>query len=700
MKNSSKEKSLIIVESPTKARTIQNFLGDRFSVLSSYGHIRDLPKTKIGIDLENSFQPQFVISKKTKKTVNLLKSAAKKSKKIILATDEDREGESIAFHLREVLNIKENYERIVFHEITKDAIERALKNPRAIDMDLVFAQFGRRILDRIVGYKLSPFLWKKVAKNLSAGRVQSVATRLIVEREREISSFVPQEYWSIKALFQKIQTSRPCQDQDEQQKSEIQNEFEALLVKKNGGIIPKFAIKTKEKAESIIGELDGAEYKIKEIVKKEIGKNPLPPFTTSTLQQEGWKRLRFSAKKIMSLAQKLYEQGLITYHRTDSFNLSHASLVGARNFILKNIGKNYWKMRKFKTKSRTAQEAHEAIRPTYPDQSPEKITSLEKSMLDLYSLVWKRFIASQMQPAIFNFQKAEIEAKNYAFQATGQSLKFDGFLKIYPLVFKEKQISNLEKNEVLSLKKITPQQHFTQPPSRYTEATLIKALEEKGIGRPSTYAPIISTIQERNYVQKIERGNLIPTEIGFLVNDLLVEHFPKIVDINFTAKLEKELDEIAQGKIRWQDVISNFYAPFKENLDKKEREISKEEIAQEKTDKNCPSCGGQLIIRIGRFGKFYACNGFPKCRYTAPIDSKRINIKCPKCKIGEIVEKRTKKRKIFYGCSKYPDCDFATWNEPIKEFCEKCKWVLVKIKKGQKKCSNPECFNLEKKIKN
>lgn len=690
MKNPSKEKSLIIVESPTKARTIQNFLGDRFSVLSSYGHIRDLPKTKIGIDLENGFRPQFVIPKKTKKTVGLLKSAAKKSKNIILATDEDREGESIAFHLKEVLNIEENHERIVFHEITKDAIEKALKNPRAIDMDLVFAQFGRRILDRIVGYKLSPFLWKKVAKNLSAGRVQSVATRLVVEREREINSFVSQEYWGIEAFFQKIQIA----------KSEIQNEFGALLIKKDGRIIPKFGIKNKEEAERIINELNGAEYKIKDIVKKEIKKNPLPPFKTSVLQQEAWKRLHFSAKKTMSLAQKLYEQGLITYHRTDSFNLSNISLTAARDFVLKNIGENYWKIRKFKTKSGTAQEAHEAIRPTYPDQSPEKITNLEKSMLNLYSLIWKRFIASQMQPAIFNFQKAEIEAKNYTFRATGQSLKFDGFLKIYPMIFKEKQLGNLEKNEILSLKKLTPQQHFTQPPPRYTEATLIKALEEKGIGRPSTYAPIISTIQERNYVQKIEKSNLVPTEIGLLVNDLLVEHFPKIVDTSFTAELEKELDEIAQGKIRWQDVISNFYAPFKENLDKKEGEISKKEIAQEKTDKNCPSCDGQLIIRIGRFGKFYACANFPKCRYTAPLESKRIDIKCPKCNIGEIVEKRTKKRKIFYGCSKYPECDFATWNEPIKEFCEKCRWVLVKTKGGQKKCSNPECSNLEKKTKN
>ncbi len=685
MKNSSKEKSLIIVESPAKARTIQNFLGERFSAISSYGHIRDLPKTKIGIDLENSFQPQFVISKKTAKIVTLLRSAAKKSKNIILATDEDREGESIAFHLKEALNLGENYERIVFHEITKDAIEKALKNPKTIDMDLVFAQFGRRILDRIVGYKLSPFLWKKVAKKLSAGRVQSVATRLIVEREREISGFLSQEYWSVEAILKKIQNSGNAMD------------FPAFLVKKNGKNIPKLGIKNQEEAQSIINELNGAEYKIKDIIKKEIKKNPLPPLTTSALQQEGWKNFHFSAKKTMSLAQRLYEQGLITYHRTDSLNLSNASLIAARNFISEKIGENYCKTRRFKTKSRTAQEAHEAIRPTYPDQSPEKITDMEKDMAVLYALIWKRFLASQMQSAIFHFQKAEIGAKDYTFRATGQSLIFDGFLKICPMVFKEKQLGNLEKNEILSLKKLTPQQHFTQPPPRYTEATLIKALEEKGIGRPSTYAPVISTIQERNYVQKIERGNLVPTEIGFLVNDLLVEHFPKIVDLNFTAELEKELDEIAQGKIKWQEVISNFYAPFKENLDKKEGEVSKKEIAQEKTDRNCPACNGQLIIRIGRFGKFYACGNFPKCRYTAPLESKRIDIKCPKCNIGEIVEKRTKKRKIFYGCSKYPECDFATWDTPIKESCEKCKWALVKTKREQKKCSNPNCSTLEKK---
>ncbi len=700
MKSSSQKKSLIIVESPTKARTIQKFLGNDFSIHSSYGHIRDLPKTKFGVDVENNFEPQFIISSKFKKTMNLLKNEAKKAGGIILATDEDREGESIAFHLKEALALDERYKRIVFHEITKSAIKEALLSPRKIDIDLVHAQFGRRVLDRIVGYKLSPFLWKKIAKGLSAGRVQSVAVRLVVEREKEIKDFIKQEYWTIEALLEKITDSKPHISE----KSQVQNKgsgdgFAAILTKKDGNVLPKLGIKNRKGAENIIEDLKGAKYKVSNIEKKELKRNPPPPFITSSLQQEAWKKLRFPAKKTMFLAQNLYERGFITYHRTDSLNISNLALAGAKELIGKSFGKDYWQFRKFKTKSKTAQEAHEAIRPTYPQNSADKIkkeSNLEKNQIKLYELIWRRFIASQMRSAVFDFQKVEIQAKNYIFQSTGQSLKFDGFLKIYPVSFTENELPVLKINEGLFLKKLIPRQHFTQPPPRYTEATLIRALEEKGIGRPSTYAPTISTIQERNYIQKIERGALMPTEIAIIVNNLLVEHFPNIVDINFTAKMEEELDEIARGKIKWQDAIKKFYHPFEKNLNKKGAEISKKEIAQEKTDKICPECGSPIVIKLGRFGKFYACNKFPDCKYSKSLEANQLNIKCPKCKSAEIVEKRTRKGKIFYGCPKYPQCDFATWNKPTGEFCKKCGWVLVKTKREQIKCANPKCADLEK----
>ena len=683
-------KNLVIVESPTKAHTIQRFLGKDFLVLSSFGHIRDLPKSSLGVDIENNFQPKFVVPKKSRKVVNFLKKESEKAKNIILATDEDREGEAIAYHLKEVLGL-EDYQRIVFHEITKSAIEEALNHPRKIDMDLVYAQFGRRVLDRIVGYMLSPFLWRKVARGLSAGRVQSVAVRLIVEREREIEKFVPQEYWTIVAKLLKFKIKNEKLKID-------QKEFEAVLIKKNGKVIPKLGIRSKEEAEKIVSELQDAEFIVKDIKRKEAKKNPPPPFITSTLQQEAWQRLKFPAKKTMFLAQNLYEKGFITYHRTDSLNLSKMALSQARKFVEENFGKDYWRYRVFKTKSKVAQEAHEAIRPTYIQNTPENLEKkLDKDQLKLYDLIWRRFLATQMAEAIFDSTIVEIEANSksqiskYAFRAEGQILKFDGFLKIYPLSIKETQLPALEINEILEAKKIAPIQHFTQPPPRYTEATLIKVLEENGIGRPSTYAPIISTIQERNYVQKDRKKRFFPTEIGIVVNDLLVEHFPTIVDIKFTAKMEKQLDEIAQGKKQWTEVIREFYQPFEANLKKKEKELSKQEIAEEKTDKTCPLCGAPVIIKLGKFGRFYACSNFPKCKYTAPLEENRLKIKCPKCKKGEIVEKRTRKGKVFYACNKYPECDFAVWDKPTGEMCPKCGWPLLKTKRGQIKCSNPEC---------
>ncbi len=662
---------LLIVESPTKCKTLGKFLGKNYKISASFGHVRDLPKSKLGVDVEKNFEPQYVIPTKSRKTVNQLKKDAKESDKIILATDEDREGEAIAYHLKEILKLK-SYERIVFHEITETAIKKALKNPRQINMGLVNAQTARRVLDRIVGYKLSPFLWKKVARGLSAGRVQSVAVRLIIEREREIEKFIKQEYWSISALLLK----------------EKNKEFETLLIEQDGKKITKLGIENKKQADMIVKDLEDAEYRVASIQKKETKKHPLPPFTTSTLQQTAGRWFGFTSKKTMMLAQSLYQRGLITYHRTDSLNLSAQALSEAKSYINKKYGSSYYISRKFKTKSKGAQEAHEAIRPTQLQLEPSFKNKPEEK---LYQLISNRFLASQMTPALFDATNIKIKAKDYLFQTNGQILKFDGFLKIYPMKFKEAELPDLKEKEKLELKELIPEQHFTQPPARYNEPNLIKILEEHGIGRPSTYAPTISTIQWRNYVQKNEQKRFEPTEIGIVVNDILVEHFPKIVDIEFTAKMESTLDDIEEGKEKWQEVIGDFYEPFEQNLKQKEKELSKQEIAEEKTDKTCPKCNSPLIIKLGRFGKFYACTGFPKCRFTESLKDNKLNIKCPKCKTGAITEKRTKKGKIFYGCDKYPKCDFAVWDKPTGDLCPKCKWLLIKTKRNQIKCSNPDC---------
>jgi DNA topoisomerase-1 len=681
--------NLVIVESPTKGNTIKKFLGPKYRVVASYGHVRDLPKSEFGIDVENGFQPKYIIPLKSKKIVKALKEEVKKSNLTILATDEDREGEAIAWHLSQALDLngEKTYQRIVFHEITKSAVEEALKNPRKIDINLVDSQQARRILDRIVGYKLSPFLWKKIARGLSAGRVQSVAVRLVVEREREIQNFIPQEYWTIEALLKK-------------QRVINSEQFTALLVKKEDKVIPKLGIKTKKEADEIIKDLEGTEYKVLNIEKKEVKRNPFPPFTTSTLQQEAWQRFRFPSKFTMRVAQNLYERGFITYHRTDSLNLSNLALFSAKKFITDNYGQNYWAgfLRKYKTKSKGAQEAHEAIRPTYPDNTPEKLKEkLDDNQFNLYDLIWRRFIACQMAQAIFDSTAIDISAKTYTFRATGQILKFDGFLKVYPIKYEEKELPLLETNEILELMKLNVLQHFTQPPSRYSEATLIKALEENGIGRPSTYAPILSTIQERNYIEKDENRKFKPTEIGFVVNDLLVAHFPEIVDIKFTAKMEEELDEIAEDKKEWVPVIKEFYNPFEEHLNKKYKEVSKKDFTEKPTEKKCPKCGSPLLIRLGKYGEFYACSKFPECRYTESLEKNNLNIDCPKCEKGKILAKRTKKGKIFYGCSNYPDCDFALWDKPTDEKCPKCTSLLVETKRKQIKCSNKECdYKIEK----
>lgn len=669
-------KSLVIVESPTKANTIKKFLGADTSVLSSYGHIRDLPKSTLGIDPEKDFEIKYVIPTKARKNVNALKKEVEKSDMVYVATDPDREGEAIAWHLINVLNLDKNkYKRISFHEITKTAIEEALKNPTELNIDLVDAQQARRALDRIVGYKLSPFLWKKVMRGLSAGRVQSVAVRLIVDRENEIKNFKPEEYWSIAAMLEK----------------ESKEQFEAVLTKKDEKPISKMGIKTKEEGEKIKEDLEKSEYKISSIEKKEVKRSPSAPFTTSSLQQEASKKLHYPAKMTMSIAQALYEKGLITYHRTDSLNISEQAVASAADYITKKFGKDYHQIRKFKTKGR-AQEAHEAIRPTVIENEPDSL-KIEDKYKKLYKLIWIKFIASQMKEAVFDSIKVEIETDNgYTLQSNGSTLKFDGFLKVYPMKFEEKTLPRLEEKEKLNLIEIKPEQHFTQPPARFTEAGLIKELETNEIGRPSTYAPIISTIQARNYVEKNQERRFQPTEIGTNVNEMLVEHFPDIVDIKFTANMEKELDEIAEGNENWKTILKDFYTPFNENLEKKEKDVERKKPEDIPTDEKCPKCGKPMVIKTGRFGKFLACTGFPECKTTKTIEDKnaKTGIICPACEQGEIIQKKSKRGKIFYGCSKWPDCTFALWDKPTGEKCPKCNSLMVE--KGKKtKCSNKNC---------
>jgi len=669
-------KSLVIVESPTKANTIKKFLGADTSVLSSYGHIRDLPKSTLGIDTEKGFEVKYVIPTKAKKNVTALKKEVEKADTVYVATDPDREGEAIAWHLIEVLKLdKDRYKRISFHEITKPAIEEALKNPTELNIDLVDAQQARRVLDRLVGYKLSPFLWKKIMRGLSAGRVQSVAVRLIVDRENEINNFKPEEYWSISAILEKDSEER----------------FEAILTKKDGKAIGKMGIQTEKEGKDIEKELKETTYEVSLIEKKETRRSPLPPFTTSSLQQEASKKLRYPAKMTMSIAQALYEKGLITYHRTDSLNLSTQALSAAASFVSKKYGNNYLETRVFKAKGR-AQEAHEAIRPTIVENEPGEL-KMEDKYKKLYKLIWERFVASQMKPAVFDSIKVEVETDNgYTLQSNGSTLRFDGFLKVYPMKFEEKTLPGLEKGEKLGLIEIKPEQHFTEPPARYTEASLIKELEENEIGRPSTYAPIISTIQMRNYVEKNKERRFVPTEIGIKVNEMLVEHFPEIVDIKFTANMEKELDDIAEGKENWKKVLEDFYSPFNEHLEKKYVEVEKKKEEPIPTDEICPKCGKPMVIKTGRFGKFLACTGFPECKSTKNIkdETKKTGITCPKCEQGELTEKKSKRGKIFYGCPNWPDCDFAVWDKPTGEKCPKCGSLMVE--KGKKvKCSNKNC---------
>lgn len=645
-------KPLIIVESPTKARTLSRFLGDNFRIEASMGHVRDLPKAKLGVDVEKDFEPQYVIPKDKRKTVENLKEISKAASEIILATDPDREGEAIAWHISFLATDKkadaEKLKRIVFHEITQEAIDHAMNTPRSIDLQLVDAQQARRILDRLVGYKLSPLLWFKVKKGLSAGRVQSIAVRLIVEREREIEAFQPDEYWSIDALL-----------------SKSNDKFTASLIEKEG---KKIDLKKEKDSKAVVEELDKAKYFVKNVNQKESKKSPYPPFTTSTLTQAASNRFGYTAKKTMKLAQDLYEEGYITYHRTDSYNLSQSILDAAKKYIEKNLGKEYLSeggKRVYKTKSKIAQEAHEAIRPTKLEVDKDQVDQ-SNDHKKLYKLIWDRFIASQLADAIYDQITLDIEADKYLLRASGSIIKFPGWLKVYGREegdqVEEKNVPLLKVGDQLKLEELIPEQHFTQPPPRYTEASLIKALEEKGIGRPSTYAPIISTILDRNYVEREER-KFKPTPLGVATNDFLVKGFPKLIDAAFTAKMEDSLDDIATGEIAWVPVIKEFFGPFEKDLDKAYKN-DRVKVEAEETDELCPD-GHHLVVRYGRFGKFLACEKFPDHKFTKNFEEK-IEAVCPDS--GDpVVVRRTRKGRPFFGCSAYPKCKWMSWKNPVQE---------------------------------
>jgi DNA topoisomerase-1 len=730
--------NLVIVESPTKARTIQKFLGKSYKVESSFGHIMDLPKTTLGVDVEHNYEPSYVVPAKAKKVVATLKELAKKADEVILATDEDREGEAISWHLAQSLKLKPaGIRRIVFHEITKRAIEEALQNPRGLDENLIDAQQARRVLDRLVGYKLSPFLWKKVARGLSAGRVQSVAVRLIVEREEEIKKFKPRAYWSVNALLQ----------------TDTHDALNAELIAIAGKTLKKFDIPDAAHAQEIKKELERARYAIAAIEKKQTTKAPLPPFTTATLQQTANARLGFSAKQTMTLAQKLYETGLITYMRTDSLNLSEQFITDARSYIAKTYGEKYLPAtaRRYKAKAKNAQEAHEAIRPTNAETTFENLKAgMDEGQKKLYRLIWQRALAAQAAKAMLDNTGITIDAqadKTYRLKSSGQVITFDGYLKIYPQTTKENILPAVRQDTPLKLEKINTDEHVTEPPARYSDATLVKALEKYGIGRPSTYAPTIATIIARNYVERDDKKRLAPTDIALIVNKLLVEHFPHVVDYQFTADMEEKLDDIAAGKITWQKPIDAFYKPFIKNLEEKNKELTKKELTEEKTDEVCDKCASPMVVKMGRYGKFLACSNFPECKNTkqlangdrdhngqkddeqlkkleekypnvkcdkcgAPmiakvgrygafiacsnyptckniLDTNGTGVKCPQCELGEITQKRGR-RGIFYACNQYPACKFALWAKPTGEKCEQCGSLLVEAKDGVK-CSNKEC---------
>ncbi|UXR29462.1 type I DNA topoisomerase [Staphylococcus simulans] len=676
--------NLVIVESPAKAKTIEKYLGKRYKVIASMGHVRDLPRSQMGVDVEDDFEPKYITIRGKGPVVQELKRYAKKAKKIFLASDPDREGEAIAWHLANILKLDEHAKnRVVFNEITKDAVKESFKTPRSIEINLVDAQQARRIVDRLVGYNISPVLWKKVKKGLSAGRVQSVALRLVIDRENEIRNFKPEEYWKIEGKFR-------------YKKSTFTAKF---LHYKN----KPYKLQKNEDVKFITDQLNGNEFEVTKVTRKEKKRNPANPFTTSTLQQEASRKLGFKTRKTMMVAQQLYEGidlkrqgtvGLITYMRTDSTRISADAKAETKDFITEKYGKEYVSHRK-QTGKQGDQDAHEAIRPTKTLRTPDEMKSfLTKDQHRLYKLIWERFVASQMAPAVIDTVAMDVEQGDIKFRANGQAIKFKGFMTLYVESKDEEEEQNkrlpiIDEGETVIATDIEPSQHFTQPPPRYTEARLVKTLEELKIGRPSTYAPTIDTIQKRNYV-KLESKRFVPTELGEIVYEQVKEYFPEIIDVEFTVNMETLLDKIAEGDENWRNVVGNFYNGFKDDVERAEKEMEKIEIKDEPAGEDCEKCGSPMVIKMGRYGKFMACSNFPDCRNTKAI-VKEIGVKCPKCKDGEVVERKSKKGRIFYGCSNYPECDFISWDKPVGRDCPKCDHHLVVRKKGRSSqvvCSN------------
>lgn len=674
-------KYLVIVESPAKAKTIEKYLGRNYKVVASVGHIRDLPKSKMGIDVENDYEPHYISIRGKGDVIKSLRSAAKKAEKVYLASDPDREGEAIAWHLAFLLglDLKEK-NRVVFNEITKDAVKAAFKEPRTIDVDLVDAQQARRVLDRLVGYSISPILWRKVKKGLSAGRVQSVALKIIIDREKEIREFIPEEYWSIDGNFKKAT-----------------KKFKAAFWGLDG---KKKKLPNAESIKEVTDRLDGKDYQVTKVEKKERKRNPSAPFTTSSLQQEAARKLNFRTRKTMMVAQQLYEGiplgkqgtvGLITYMRTDSTRIADTAKGEAAEFIETTYGSAFSAHGGKKIKNaQGAQDAHEAVRPTSVMRTPEEMEKyLDKDQLKLYRLIWSRFVASQMTPAILDTMKVTLQQNGVIFIANGSKIKFKGFMQVYVegrddgKEDKENILPELNEGDIVQSISIEPKQHFTQPPARFSEATLIKTLEENGVGRPSTYAPTLETIQRRYYV-KLTQKRFEPTELGEIVNSLIEEFFPQIVDTHFTAEMESSLDSIEAGKQEWIKVVDQFYRPFEKELSNAEENIEKIQIKDEPAGFDCDICGHPMVIKLGRYGKFYACSNFPDCRNTKPI-VKEIGVECPVCHQGQVVERKSKKNRIFFGCTRYPECDFTSWDKPVGRNCPKCDNYLVekKVKGGK-----------------
>lgn len=691
-KKTTTKKNLVIVESPAKAKTIEKYLGRNYRVVASVGHIRDLKKSSMSIDFDNNYEPQYINIRGKGPLINDLKKEAKKAKNVFLASDPDREGEAISWHLAHILDLDPKAKnRVVFNEITKDAVKNAFVDPREIDMNLVDAQQARRVLDRIVGYSISPILWKKVKKGLSAGRVQSVALKLIIDRENEIKAFKPEEYWTIDGTFKKGT-----------------RKFNASFYGLDG---KKHKLQTNDDVKEVLARIKGDDFNVDKVKKKERRRNAPLPYTTSSLQQDAANKINFRTRKTMMVAQQLYEgislgksgtQGLITYMRTDSTRISPVAQNDAANFITERFGEKYSKHGSRVKNSASAQDAHEAIRPSNVQQTPESIAKyLDKDQLKLYTLIWNRFVASQMTAAVFDTMKVTLSQNGVIFTANGSQVKFDGYLAVYNDSDKNKMLPDMKEGD--TVKKVTtqPEQHFTQPPARYSEATLIKTLEENGVGRPSTYAPTLETIQKRYYVT-LSAKRFEPTELGEIVNSLIVEFFPDIVDVAFTAEMETKLDEVELGKEQWQKVIDRFYKPFEKELEKAESEMEKIQIKDEPAGFDCDVCGSPMVIKLGRYGKFYACSNFPECHNTKAI-TKEIGVTCPLCHKGQVIERKTKRNRIFYGCDRYPECEFTSWDKPVGRDCPKSGDFLVekKVRGGGKQviCSNEKCDYKEEVVK-